>query len=650
MDSTGNNFKVTFQPSGKSATVPPGGTLLDASARAGIFIETPCGGQGRCGRCLVKVESGQVTHKENPHLTHDQIAQGWVLACTARPSSDVVVTVPPRRDREKVALETAASRAATPVLCEWSLYPDVHQFFVDVPPPTLGDATPDLDRLRRALVEQHAVDTFQVDLPVLRRLAHGLRQANWQVTVIIESREGYSRLIDLKPGKPQGPLLGAAVDVGTTNVVVYLADLKTGKLIGQGSTRNKQFARGEDIISRIIYSEKGNGLQELQQVVVDSINEVIQQLSTKHGFEPTDIQELVMAGNTTMTHLFLGLPPRFIRSEPYVPTTSHFPIVRASSLGLAINPEAPVYSVPAVAAYVGGDTVAGVLSACIFKTDKLTLFLDIGTNGEIVLGNSDWMTCCACSAGPAFEGAGVRSGMRAIDGAIEEVRINSKTLEPTLTVIGNVPPLGVCGSGLISALAEMFMTGVIERSGRIDLEHVTSRMKKSRARIGDHGPEYVLAWAEESGAAEDIVITEVDINNLLRTKSAIYAGIAVMLRSVGIDVKDIEEVLIGGAFGQHINVEEAIQIGLLPDLPWDKFKFLGNTSAWGAYHILLSQHARIQGEQAAGKLTYLELVADNTFMDELTAALFLPHTNLDHFPSVKQLLGTNGHVAPPNNP
>src|SRR4030042_1990039 len=356
---------------------------------------------------------------------------------------------------------------------------------------------------------------------------------------------------------------------------------------------------------------------------------------------------MIVAGNTTMTHLFLGLPPRYIRSEPYVPTASHFPIVRAGELGLATNPEAPVYFLPAIAAYVGGDTVAGILSSCLFKTAKLTLCLDIGTNGEIVLGNSEWMTCCACSAGPAFEGAGVRYGMRAIRGAIEEVRINSQTLEPTITVIGKVKPLGICGSGLISALAEMFITGVIERSGRIDMEYVNSHMKNSRVRFGAHGPEYVLAWSQESGVGDDIVLTEVDINNLLRTKAAIYAGISIMLRNVGIKSTDIEEVLIGGAFGQHINVEEAIQIGLLPDLPWERFKFLGNTSARGAYNVMLSQHAQMKGEEVSGKLTYLELIADSNFMDELTAALFLPHTNINNFPSVKTLLERGGRVAPP---
>jgi len=640
------NFTVTFQPSGKSAVVPQGSTLLDASARAGIFIETPCGGQGRCGRCLVKLDSGQLSHRENPHLAPPQIEQGWVLACTAQPLSDVAVTNPVRREREKVALETAASRSAAPVRCDWPLYPAVRQYFIDVPPPSLENNATDLDRLQRALTKKHGLGELQVGLPLLKNLAQALRQANWQATAVIENRQGQARLIDLRPGQQRGPLLGLAVDIGTTNVVAYLADLRTGRLIGQAATRNKQGTRGEDIISRIIYSERGSGLEELRQMVVDTINGLLQELAQQYHFAPGEMEEMVVAGNTTMTQLFLGLPPRYIRSEPYVPTASHFPLIRAGELGLGINPEAPVYCLPAVAAYVGGDTVAGVLSSCLFKTDKLTLFLDIGTNGEIVLGNADWMTCCACSAGPAFEGAGVRCGMRAIRGAIEEVKINSQTLEPTITVIGKVRPLGICGSGLISALAEMFITGVIERSGRIDMEHARSRMKTTRVRQGEHGPEYVLAWAKDSGSGEDIVLTEVDINNLLRTKAAIYAGISVMLRNVGIKSKDIEEVLIGGAFGQHLNVEEAIQIGLLPDLPWDRFKFLGNTSAWGAYSVLLSQHAQVQGEEVAGKLTYLELVADSSFMDELTAALFLPHTNLDNFPSVKALLERGGRAAP----
>lgn len=636
----GNTYKVTFQPAGKEAIVPAGTLLLDAAVAAGVFLETPCGGQGRCGRCLVKVEKGEVTRQENPHLTPKQLQEGWVLSCVARVGGDLLLTVPAQKEREKIVLETAASRAAVPVRCDWPRFLTVRQVYVEIPHPSLEDNAPDQERLRRVLAAQHNIDSLYIGLPLLKKLAATLREAKWQITVTldVQDKDG-ARLIDLHPGQRRGPLLGAAVDIGTTNVVVDLVDLRNGRVISRVSALNKQIARGEDVISRIIYSERGKGLEELRLRVVETINELLAELAKKHNFATQDVQTMVVAGNTIMTHLFLGLPSKHLREEPYVPTATSFPLVLASEAGIAINPNAYIYCLPAVAAYVGGDITAGVLSSCLFKSDKLTLFLDVGTNGEMVLGNADWMTTCACSAGPAFEGAGVRNGMRATRGAIEEVRINSRTLEPTLRVIGDVHPQGICGSGMISALAEMLVTGVVNRSGRIDQSYVNEIMKeKSRVRRGDHGAEYILAWAKDSGTKEDIVLTEVDINNLIRTKAAIYAGIAVMARNVGIPLSQVEEVLIGGAFGQHINVEAAITIGLLPDLPWEKVKFLGNTSAWGAYNVLLSKYARAQVEEIAHKMTYLELIADNSFMDELTGALFLPHTDIDRFPSIKALL------------
>lgn len=471
-------------------------------------------------------------------------------------------------------------------------------------------------------------------MPLLKNLAATLRSLDWQVsaTVYLPNGKDKSELIDLAPGNIKAPLLGAAVDIGTTNVVANLVDLRNGKVLGSSSARNKQVLRGEDVISRIIYSQRPGGLEELQTLVVETVNAVLSELAQHQNRSTSEIQEVVAAGNTTMTHLFLGLPPQHIREEPYVPTASRMPVVRAGELGLAINPLAPVHTLPSVAAYVGGDITAGMLSSCLFKADKLTLFLDVGTNGEIVLGNSDWMITSACSAGPAFEGAGVRHGMRAISGAIQEVRINSNTLEPTIQVIGDVAPRGICGSGMISALAEMFLNGVVNRAGRIDRSKIG---KHQRIRLGEYGAEYVLAWARESANGEDIVLTDVDINNLVRTKAAIYAAITLMLKRVGIPLSDIEEVLIGGAFGQHINVENAIQIGLLPDLPWDRFRFLGNTSLSGAYNALVSRQARALAHEVANKLTYLELIADNAFMEEFTAALFLPHTRVDDFPSVQ---------------
>ncbi|MBU1880206.1 MAG: DUF4445 domain-containing protein, partial [Chloroflexi bacterium] len=327
--------------------------------------------------------------------------------------------------------------------------------------------------------------------------------------------------------------------------------------------------------------------------------------------------------------LFLGLDPMYIRVEPYIPTVNLPPPVLASELGISINPHASVDCIPGVGAYVGGDISAGVLSSRLFQTDKLTLFIDVGTNGEIVLGNNDWLICCACSAGPAFEGAGVRYGMRATAGAIEDVWINRETLEPRYQTIGNLPPRGICGSGMIALLAEMFVAGVLDKRGKVRRDLPTARV-----RTGQHGGEYVVVWADETTIGKDIVLSEVDVENLIRTKAAIYAGFSVLVRNVGLNLADVEQVLIGGSFGRYINVEKAIQIGLLPDMPWDRFKYLGNTSALGAYTTLLCSDMRRQVVEIAGKMTYLELSADNSFYEEFMSAMFLPHTDEASFPSV----------------
>jgi uncharacterized 2Fe-2S/4Fe-4S cluster protein (DUF4445 family) len=345
---------------------------------------------------------------------------------------------------------------------------------------------------------------------------------------------------------------------------------------------------------------------------------------------PGDIVKATIAANPTMMHLLLGIPAASIRLSPFITAVNQAPPLAARELGLNICPDAIVDCLPGVASYVGADITAGVLSSGLDETAQITLFMDVGTNGEIVLGSREWLVTCACSAGPAFEGAGVRCGMRATRGAIEEVWINSETAEPTYRVIGGGKPKGICGSGLISLLAEMFMTGVVDKAG-----HLNEHRNTTRIRDGEHGPEYVVAWADSSEGGEDIVITHVDIDNLLRAKGAIYAGYSVLADSVGVPMEAIERMLIGGSFGKYINVEKAIQIGLLPDLAWDKFQFLGNTSVRGAYYALLDSRMRARLDDIAGKMTYIELSADNSFYEAFMSALFLPHTDESRFPSVK---------------
>jgi uncharacterized 2Fe-2S/4Fe-4S cluster protein (DUF4445 family) len=510
----------------------------------------------------------------------------------------------------------------------------------------LADQTDDVARLRRALAATHGLSTVHVDLPTLRKLGPALRAHQWAVTMVIETDtwdhpSGPPRLLDLLPGDHQ-TLLGVAVDIGTTTVSAYLVDLQTGAVLAKAAEYNGQIARGEDVISRIIYAGKNNGLADLQSLVVQTINTVLERAAGRAGVSLAHVYKMTVAGNSTMIHLLLGLPPASIRLEPFVTTINHPPAVQAVQLGINIYPQATVDCLPGVASYVGADISAGVVGSRMCEAQTTTLFLDVGTNGETVLGDCDWLISCACSAGPAFEGAGVRDGMRATTGAIEEVWVNSQSFEPTYRVIPHskleaqgqsTPPRGLCGSGLISLLSELFITGVVDKGGNLNFN-----LGSPRVRQGDHGPEYVVAWARESDHGRDIALTKVDIDNLMRAKGAIYAGFTVLAQSVGIDLSMVERVLIGGSFGQYINVEKAVQIGLLPDMPWEKFHFLGNTALQGALLALLNRDYRDHIAQAAAKMTYLELSADNTFYDAFMSALFLPHTDLEQFPSVAEVL------------
>ena len=641
MDKPKNTHHVTLKPSGNRIEAEAGTLLSDAIDQAGLELNLPCGGQGRCGRCKVVVEEGQVKRRSISRLSQTELEQGYALACQTVVGSDVTVFIPPQEAiLRKLPSEKEAKKVITlPVECDWRKNP-IRSFFLEIEPPSLADNTTDFERLQRELARQHGIRGLAADLPIIKKLARILRGADWRVTAVLEmdtwaSPDGPPRLIDLRPGDRTGSSWAVAVDIGTTSNVVYLVDLLTSEVVDTAAEYNGQISCGEDVISRIIYATKQEGgLDHLQRLVVQTINGRIEELVERNGIDPSEIDKMTVAGNPTMIHLFLGLWPESIRLEPYVPTVNHPLPVKARELSLHINPEATVDCLPGVGAYVGADTTAGVLSSLMYQTEQLTLFIDVGTNGEIVLGNFDWLLSCACSAGPAFEGSGVQSGMRATIGAIEEVWINNKTYEPTIRVIGDVPPRGICGSGMISLLAEMFITGIIDKGGKVNRSLDTPRV-----RIGEHGPEYVVAWAEETRRkAEDVVITEVDITNLIRAKAAFYAGFSVLTRSVGLQLAEVEQVLIGGAFGQYINVEKAIQIGLLPDMPWERFKYLGNTSALGAYTALLCPDMRQEVVDIASKMTYLELSADNTFMDEFIKALFLPHTDLASFPSVVRLL------------
>jgi uncharacterized 2Fe-2S/4Fe-4S cluster protein (DUF4445 family) len=507
----------------------------------------------------------------------------------------------------------------------------------------MDDQTDDWSRLQTAFRLQQRFENVTCSLSLLQRMGDILRAGEWNVTAVVdvanilESSESNRsvRLIDLQPGlvDEYSPLWGAAIDIGTTTVSLWLVDLVTGQVRAQVAEYNGQIARGEDVISRIMYASKNGGGQDLRDRVLDTINHLAETACKRVNAKPEIIVKATIAGNSTMMHLLLGIPAGSIRLSPFVTVVNHPPVMMARDVGLLINSEASVDCLPGVASYVGADITAGVLSSGLDIVEDITLFLDVGTNGEIVLGNHDWLVTCACSAGPAFEGAGVVNGMRATQGAIEEVWINGETFEPTYRVIGGVKPKGICGSGLISLLSEAFLTGILDKAGNVNLMAGSSRVRE-----GAHGGEYVIAWGAESESGEDIVITRVDVDNLLRAKAAIYAGFTVLADTVGIQLESVSKVLVGGSFGKYINVEKAVQIGLLPDLPWEQFDFLGNTSVKGAYFALLDWRKREQITEIAKRMTYIELSADNTFYEAFTSALFLPHTDLHKFPSVEMAL------------
>lgn len=632
---------VVFKPSGKVQEVEVGTLLSDAAVQAGITLNLPCGGQGRCGRCRVRVEHGAISHHSGVRLSSAEIEQGWALGCAAVVKGDAVVYIP---EQEKIEVEyitktVGAERIALAAQFSGPIDPSIRRVHLPIDPPSLADQTTDFDRLQRELAAQAGIRQLTANLPMLRSLPRDLRDADWDVTALLDIGDpnidpcARPRLIDLLPGDQSSRSYGVAIDIGTTSNVVYLVDLVHGKVIDRASAFSGQIAAGEDVISRIIFAQKRDGLRRLQQMVLKTLNGLLDELITRNQVPANQIDKAVVAGNTTMIHLFLEVDPKNIREMPFVPAVGHPLPVTAEELGLSINPQATVDCLPVVGAYVGADITAGVLSSGMYDTDAVTLFIDVGTNGEIVLGNRDWLITCACSAGPAFEGSGVRYGMRATAGAIEEIWIDHRTYEPTYQTIGELPARGICGSGMIGLLAEMFITGIVDKGGRIRRDLPTARV-----RVGDHGGEYVVVWAGESSVGHDIVLTEVDIENLIRTKGAIYAGFKVLVRSVGLELAEVEQVLIAGSFGQYINVEKAIQIGLLPDMPWDRFHYLGNTSALGAFYSIVSRPMRREMVEVAKKMTYLELSADNSFYEEFMSALFLPHTDISAFPAVMRVL------------
>lgn len=651
---------VRFHPHNREIQVPSGENLLRAAISAGVFIQAGCGGEGVCGKCRVTIEKGEVDGPRGARLSEEEFGRGIRLACQTCILGDLEVRVAEEvtLDRQSLARFRQRVNAGRKISFQeleslvlgWCFNPALRKYYLKMEPPTIKDNRSDLSRLLQGLKKAHGLESISVDFPLLRSLPFTLRESDWKVTATIvqtrmESQLGETQLrgsrrpkmIHLEPGDTTAEHYSIVMDIGTTSVWGQLLDLNGRQTLAEASDYNGQIKYGDDVISRIVFSQKPGGMEALKEAVVKTISGIIRELIAKAGINPSRISHMTAAGNTTMTHLLLGLNPKYIREAPYTPVASFIPPVRAMELGLEMGRHVHLYTFPLVASYVGGDIVSGILGSGVYQRKPLTLYIDIGTNGEIVVGNSEWMVTAACSAGPAFEGGGIRHGMRATLGAIEDFRLNPKTFEPMLLTVGMVKPRGICGSGLINMVAEFLEAGIITPKGKFNADLPTKRI-----RPGADGMEYVLAYGPESGTGNDIVITEVDIDNLLRAKAAMYAGYGTLLKSVGLSMADLEQVVIAGAFGSFIDVERAITIGLLPELPLDRFLFIGNGSLLGARLISFCNEMLDDAERIARMMTHVELSANPSFMENYIAALFLPHTHIEEFPSVMKRVNRKG--------
>lgn len=632
-------FKVTFNPDDKSVEVDKGSTLLSCAISAGIYINSSCAGDGVCGRCKAIVKKGSVQTQPTGRISQEERKAGYVLTCLSTVQSDLEVEVPAesRLGGDRISVYTKAEEVekGESIIGEdiFIHSPLATKLFLELPKPTYADRISDLERLYREIRKINDIPIMQTGLVNIRRLGELLRSSDWKVTVTLGNRNGTTEIVLVEPSDTSRNNYGIAFDIGTTTLSGQLIDLNTKRVLGTKITYNRQATFGADVISRIIYAQQEDGLEVLHHAVIDGMNMIIKDLINEHGVDLNDVACCLCAGNTTMIHLLLRVDPTYIRRDPYVPTANFVPVVRTAEAGIKINPRGLLSCVPGISSYVGGDITAGVLSCGMDTTEKLTLLIDIGTNGEIVLGNKEWLICAAASAGPAFEGSGVICGMRAVGGAIQRVRINPKDYSVKCETIGNVPPLGICGSGYIDLLAELLKTGIIDKGGKLSTAKNNKRIRES-----EWGREFVLVDKKDFDLNFDIVITEADIENIKRAKAAIFSAASVLVRHMGLDFSMIEQIFIAGGFGTYLDMEKSVMIGLLPDVKKDKFNFIGNSSLVGARQILLSSDAFNKAQEIAKRMTYLELSVDPQYMDEYVAALFFPHTDMARFSSVKKLI------------
>ncbi len=631
-----------FYPHDKSISAEDGDNLLRVAMEAGVHVNASCGGEGICGKCRVIVEDGAVEGGITEKLSEGDIKKGYRQACLSNVISDLVIRIPVESAIDASVLNISLSPRKTARIKEVNLQelrekglfvPPVEKRYLELPEPTAQDNLPDVSRLVSYLKAKYDEHRLLVELPVIRKVPDIFRKEGFKVTATLarpvhEGRK--THVINIQSGDTTDRNYAIAMDIGTTTVYGQVIDLITGNVLAQHGEFNGQISYGEDVISRIVYAEKPGGLDKLHDVVIKTMNAIIKKIVTQAKIDPDEISTITIAGNTTMTQLLLKVNPRYMRRSPYVPASTLYPPIKAVFLGIELGDHVAALVYPQISSYVGGDIVAGVMGSGIYRSEELTLYMDIGTNAEIVIGNKDWLACAACSAGPAFEGGGVKFGMRATKGAIEDFSIDPVTFEPMNITIGNVRPKGICGSGLITMVATLFEADVINNLGKFNRDLNTRRIRET-----DGIYEYVLAWASETQIDRDVVLTEPDIDNLIRAKGAIYSGCMTLLEEVGLTVQNLERIILAGGFGSFVDLEKSITIGLLPEIDLDKITFIGNGSLLGAKMSCLTNRIRRDVVEVTRKMTNFELSETGSYMENYIAALFLPHTDMNNFPKVK---------------
>ena len=641
-----NEFvKLKILPYNKEIAAEKNKSLLQTLISAGVNIYASCGGRGTCGKCKIKILSGEYTTETSQFISEKEKQQGVVLACKTFPVSDIVVELFSQLDlideiqkHSFLQNQFFKKNLKEEIEKNFSISPLIKLCHLTLPKPSIDDNIADVDRIINYISQNERMNVLVDNLKLMFELPEMLRNNNWNVDTVINEKfcgNEENPIFNISCVSPKiDKLYAIAVDIGTTTVVVSLIDILNLEILGVYSMLNQQMVYGSDVITRIIHSENEGGLKELNQKIIYTINELIDLATKNANVQLKDIYAAVVSGNTTMIHFFLNLPAKYIRREPYIPVVNKICDIDATEVGLMMNPQGKVYCLPLVASYIGGDIVGGVVACGIDESEDLSVLLDLGTNGEIVVGNKDFLVSAACSCGPAFEGIGIACGMVATVGAIEDIEI--KDNEVKYKVIGDTKPIGICGSGLIDIPAELYKAGIIDRAGKFIKDN---KNFKDRIRENDNGElEFVIVEKKFTANNQDIVITESDIDNILRSKGAIFHGLFTLLKYLSLSLKDIKKIYVSGGFGSFIDIKKAQVLGLFPDIEQDKFIISGNTSLLGAILFLLSAQVRKRVYKVQQKMTYVDLSSLPIYMNEYTSTLFIPHTDLSLFPNITKEL------------